>query len=323
MSVSILLFLAMSSGVFADAPLPVWIDADPAIGLPLKDVDDGLGLIQAFHSPALEIVGVSVVFGNAELEKLMPITREVVEKFGPPGLQVYAGAASELALGQSNDAVEALATALETQPLTIITMGPLTNIGSLLKRFPALHGRIEKIIVVAGRRPGQRLKPNPDLTFNAPDANFEHDPEAMRIILESDVPLVLTPWEATSMVWVNAEDIATLAASGPAGAWIAEKTKSWLRLWNSYMKREGFAPFDTAAVAHLTDPGTLVCEDVRVWMETGPSDKHPDKIETGEAPMKPYLLVAPGGTDGRRATFCYRGTESYKAALLKRLAGGE
>ena len=60
-----ILVAALASAGAAPAPVPVWIDTDPAIGESDRDVDDGLALIQAFHSPELDIRGVSVVFGNA------------------------------------------------------------------------------------------------------------------------------------------------------------------------------------------------------------------------------------------------------------------
>ena len=82
--------------------MDVWIDTDPAIGIPNCDVDDGLALIQAFHSPELRIRGVSAVFGNAPLEQAYPLAREVCERFGPPGLPVLEGAASKSDLGRDN-----------------------------------------------------------------------------------------------------------------------------------------------------------------------------------------------------------------------------
>ena len=65
-------------------PIPVWIDTDPAVGEPERDVDDGLALVQAFHSPELDIRGVSVVFGNAPLDRGLPIARRLVGEYGPP-----------------------------------------------------------------------------------------------------------------------------------------------------------------------------------------------------------------------------------------------
>ena len=72
-------------------PIPVWIDTDPAVGEPDRDVDDGLALLQAFRSPELEIRGVSVVFGNAELARGLPIARRLVRDYGPPRLRVFRG----------------------------------------------------------------------------------------------------------------------------------------------------------------------------------------------------------------------------------------
>ena len=84
----------------AQAKIPVWIDTDPSVARGGHEVDDGFALIQAFHSPELEVRGVSVVFGNAPLATAWPIGKEIVEKFGPKGLQVYKGATSGEDLGK-------------------------------------------------------------------------------------------------------------------------------------------------------------------------------------------------------------------------------
>jgi inosine-uridine nucleoside N-ribohydrolase len=43
----------------------VWIDTDPSIGAPWREVDDAFALLLAFQSPELEIVGISSTYGNA------------------------------------------------------------------------------------------------------------------------------------------------------------------------------------------------------------------------------------------------------------------
>ena len=139
-------------------PTDVWLDVDPAAGLPEHEVDDALAMIQAFHSPELCVRGVSVVYGNAGLPDALPIGREVTERFGPPGLPVHAGAARREELGTPNAAVDGLASALRERPLTILALGPLTTVATLVVRHPELHQRIERIVVVAGRRPGQEFR---------------------------------------------------------------------------------------------------------------------------------------------------------------------
>ena len=89
-------------GVTEELPIetvPVWIDTDPSIRPGGYEVDDGFALIQAFHSPELWIRGVSLVFGNAPLEVEIPIGREIVNKYGPAGLEVTVGAESVDQLG--------------------------------------------------------------------------------------------------------------------------------------------------------------------------------------------------------------------------------
>ena len=72
----------------------VWLDVDPAVLRGGHEPDDGLALLQSFHSPELEVRGVSVVFGNSALEQGYPNGQEIVKRFGPKGLEVYNGAAS-------------------------------------------------------------------------------------------------------------------------------------------------------------------------------------------------------------------------------------
>ena len=83
-----------------------------------------------------------------------------------------------------------MASELKRQPLTIVAVGPVTNVGTLVTLHPELRGRIERIIMVAGRRPDQRFVANELQKVPHRDFNFELDPAAMKAILETDIPLV-------------------------------------------------------------------------------------------------------------------------------------
>jgi len=172
--------------------IDVWCDVDTATGL--GDVDDGLMLIQVFHSPELRVRGVSVVFGNTSLKRAVPIAETIVKKFGPAGISVAPGAASPRDLGKKTDAVLTMAAALRERPLTVLAVGPLTNVASLLKRHPELHEKIERIVMVAARRPSQKFISSPTQKLPHRDFNFELDADAMQVVLDSDIPLVFAPW---------------------------------------------------------------------------------------------------------------------------------
>jgi len=305
----------------------VWIDTDPAIGVPKCDVDDGLALIQAFHSPELCIRGVSAVFGNAPLSKAFPIAREIVERFGPPGLSVYAGASAATDLGRSTDATRALASALEERRTTILALGPVTNVATLLQQRPELASRIESIVVVAARRPGQRFFSCESQPIPFPDFNFECDPDGMRVLLDSPPPLVFAPWELSSHVWITGEDLDRLARESASGTYVAESARSWLALWETDLQAPGFNPFDTLAVGVLTHPDWVEGFDARVWIEEGAPDRPAVEADGAAAPRleerKPYLVADASGLDrpgARPARYCFRPRTAFKEMLLERLA---
>ena len=318
--VVVLLLGCLGAGAAGFAETQVWLDVDVAAGIPQRDVDDALAMIQAFHSPSLVVRGVSAVYGNAPLKDGLPIAREVAEKFGPEGLTVHAGAAGPEDLGKATDAVEAMASALRAGPMVILALGPLTNVGSLLRLHADLEERIESIVIVAARRPGQRFTYPEANGRSFGDFNFENDPEAMQVILDTEITLVFAPWEVSSHVWITQEDLDWLEARGGSGAWIAEKTGSWIALWKSAFGQEGFNPFDTLAVAWTTHPELIETMKVRAWIEELPDDTAANDAEGIR--NKPYLLVHedPGST--RSVTYAYRPKPELKAMLLGRLAGG-
>ena len=172
------MLLLGSAWLAADKPVDVWFDVDTATGS--GDVDDGLMLIQGFHSPELNVRGVSVVFGNAPLDKAVPIAKTIASRFGPDGIEPRVGAARADDLGKTNEAVESIAAALKRAPMTIAAVGPVTNIGTLVKKYPELHDRIDRIVMVAAHRPDQRFVTHEKQKLPHRDFNFELDPVATK-----------------------------------------------------------------------------------------------------------------------------------------------
>jgi len=293
----------------------VWIDTDPSVQRGGHEVDDGFALVQAFHSPELQIRGVSVVFGNAPFATAFPIGKEIVRRFGRANMPVYAGAASAQELGQETDASRAIEAALKTDRLTILALGPATNIATVLRNHPELARNIERIIAVAGRRPGQRFLTGRS-TQPFRDLNFELDPQAFQVILDSRVPLVLAPWEVSSKVWLTQADLDHLVASNPAMKWLVEPASDWLAFWKQSFAVDGFNPFDTLAVGYALAPDLLHCEALPAKIETLPND-----ITTADSPArKSFLLAAKEIKSGRVVQYCGDVQAKFKADLLARLA---
>jgi pyrimidine-specific ribonucleoside hydrolase len=312
---ALLLLLFASPRLEAQAKIPVWIDTDPSVERGGHEVDDGFALVQAFHSPELDIRGVSVVFGNAPLPQAWQIGKEIVERFGPQRLRVYRGAAGSDDLAKPTDASEALARALEQGPLHVLAIGPVTNVATVLRLHPELAKNILEIIAVAGRRSGQHFVVSPRQARAFRDFNFELDPTAFQVLLDSHVPIVLVPWEISSKVWIRAADLERLRQGGPDARYLFEPASDWLAWWQENIGVDGFNPFDTLAVGYLTSPALIHCQQANAKIEYAPDDTVP--AET--AKTKPYLLASFEPKSSRALLYCSEAGSQFKNDLMGRV----
>src|SRR5688572_6609634 len=72
----IILWFVLAAGTEASATR-VWIDTDPSIGAPYREVDDGFALVLAFHSPERKIAGLSTTYGNAKVTRATEVARDL------------------------------------------------------------------------------------------------------------------------------------------------------------------------------------------------------------------------------------------------------
>lgn len=313
-SLFFLLTLA-STRVEAQQKIPVWIDTDPSVERGGHEVDDGFALIQAFHSPELDIRGVSVVFGNANLPKAWQIGKDIVEHFGPAGLRVYQGASGSDDLGKPSDASEALTLALRQGPLHVLAIGPATNVATVLRLHPELAKNIVQIIAVAGRRRGQHFVVSPRQTHPFRDFNFEMDPAAFQVLLDSHVAIVLVPWEISSKVWIRRGDLDQLRRGGPEARYLFDPASDWLAWWQENIGVEGFNPFDTLAVAYLTSSALIHCRRADARIEYAPDDTFP----TETAKSKPYLVASFAPAPSRALLYCSEAGAQFRNDLMRRV----
>lgn len=314
LSLFLLGFLA-SAQVEAQQKIPVWIDTDPSVERGGHEVDDGFALVQAFHSPELDIRGVSVVFGNADLPKAWQIGKDIVDRFGPARLGVYRGAAGSDDLGKPTDASEALTLALQQGPLHIFAIGPVTNVATVLRLHPELAKNVVQVIAVAGRRRGQHFVVSRRQAHAFRDFNFEMDVAAFQVLLDSRVPIVLVPWEISSKVWIRRRELEQLRRGGPDARYLFAPASDWLTWWQENIGVDGFNPFDTLAVAYLTSPALIHCQKADARIEYAPDDTLP--AET--AKTKPYLLASFAPPSSGTLLYCSEADAQFRNDLMGRV----
>lgn len=304
----------------------VWIDTDVAIGMGdpkqgFADVDDAWAMVHLFHAAHIQVKGVSTVFGNTDIENATRLGREICDRFAPYPVPVYRGAAAALDLAAigSNPGAEALISTLEGESMHIMAIGPATNVAHCLLLRPDLATQIESVVLVAGRRSIDdhfRVSERHDPAF--PDLNFDLDPNAFRILLQSTVPVVLLPFEISYKTWINQADLDQVASFGEVGQYLAKHSQEWLDLWQDF-GCEAFNPFDILASAYLVDESGFEWEDlpyqmVLAWDDTLPSTESPKQR------VKPYLLLNETGTSSRKIRYCHTPPENFKEELLKYLS---
>ena len=267
-------------------PIPlrrVWIDTDAACGYtPHTDVDDCLALWVLATAPDVEIVGVSTVFGNAPLEVTDGTTRELfglLRSTRRQAASVHRGAQDPFASGVSprTPARDRLIRALERGPLTILALGPLTNVAHALTYRPDLRENA-RLVAVMGRRPGHLFHPTEGaggatLLGHGPvfrDFNFSSDPDAVDAVLAVKLRTTLIPYDAARSIEITPSDLNTLASAANAGAWIARRSGGWVEYWRTHIGRSGFYPFDAVAAAHVRAPRSFRCASVRAWVGRDP-----------------------------------------------------
>ncbi len=265
----------------ADGPTPTVIDTDPGI-------DDALALLLAWGSPELDVLALTVVAGNAPLVATARNAARLIAVRRPARVpQIALGAAAPLhralviaahdehggdGLGDAVDwppvtgplaapsaaeTLVALARA-HAERLTIIALGPMTNLALALRLDAEAMRRTGRVVMMLGAV---------DVRGNtAADAEFNAyvDPDAAREVFEAGLRVDLVPLDATRQTTIKDDQLhAALAGRlGPLAARIEAFTEQSFRLWG-YM--------------HLHDPlavGLAVDESLARW--------EPARIAVGE-----------------------------------------
>jgi purine nucleosidase len=282
----------------------VWIDSDAACGTgPRADPDDCLALRMIAANGSKKVVGISSVFGNAALGEVNAVIARLLEtwqeEYGAAP-KLYAGAGERADCAES-PALAGLRQALRDGPITILALGPLTNVGCVLTSEPALASRILELVAVVGARSGHVFHPaegsRSATLWHGPifrDFNLQADAAAAITILRAGIPVTLIPYESSRLVSVGDTTLDRLAQQGPMSRVVAESSRPWLHYWKTSMGRQGFFPFDAVAAAYLIAPTLFACGDEVASVEA-------DRRVSGHTFGPTRLIVGP--TDWTRTGF--------------------
>lgn len=254
---------------------PVVLDCDTG-------TDDAVAIMLAALHPALELLGVTAVWGNVALEHTADNSLRVLDHLGRHDVPVLRGSGRPLREAPdatararhlpphlplpatdrtaAGDAVEWLLETLRsaTRPVTLVPTGPLTNIARVAAADPGVVEAVEEVVLMGGGHARGNVTPSAD-------RNIWCDAEAARVVLAAGFRrLVMVTLDATLQALVTAGDCTRWRALGtPAGIAAAALVEERL------VQYGGPAPVhDALTVAYLVDPEVVTLRPAHVAVET-------------------------------------------------------
>ena len=256
------MFVAAPGLSISEAPRPIPIILDTDIG---TDIDDAFALALVLDSPELDLLGVTTVSGDTEARAAL--AAKMLREGGRGNIPVYAGVPGKplpcvqcrWAEGfqshqpHNGDAVEFLDASFNRRPgeITLVTIGPLTNVRALLKKDPSVAKKIQRIMMLGGSiRRGYRPGSNPE-----PEYNIAADIPAAQAVFSSGIPILMAPLDVTAMLQLDrpARERIFSRADSPSRA-----LGALYALWG----QETPTLFDPMAVSLLIEP--RLCETERL-----------------------------------------------------------
>ncbi|HEX6496513.1 MAG TPA: nucleoside hydrolase [Acidobacteriaceae bacterium] len=258
LSLWLVLFLTAISALCAERQ-KIILDTD--IG---DDIDDAYALTLALHSPEFEILGVTTAWGDTALRarlagrllsvnggKNIPVTSGIPTQ-SKTNFSQRAWATAGPASSHSN-AVDFLLSEAKRYPhqVTLIAIGPLTNIGAAIDRDPSAFRLLNRVVLMGGSvhcgYGDPRAVPAPP---PQPEYNIAMDPSAARKLLASGVPVFMMPLDSTQWKLEDSKLAQVAAQSTPATDALLVLTTEWQLATHQHTP----TLFDAMAVTYALRP---------------------------------------------------------------------
>ncbi|HWB08831.1 MAG TPA: nucleoside hydrolase [Pirellulales bacterium] len=252
----------------------VILDVDPGI-------DDAVAMALALFDPRLEVVAVTAVAGNVPAEQATRNVQAIVEQLDPPRLpRIGAAVRPERdplvdsrhvfgadGLGNADFAVaelhhvhpsdKVIADEIRKAPesVTIIALGPLTNIATVLRRDPSLAEQVGQLIIMGGTLRG------PGNITPAAEFNIYCDPVSARDVFRSKTTKTLIPLDVTSQLVMTFDLLDQLPDEfTPVGGLLRRILPFSFRSHRQLFGLEGTYLHDPVALMALVEPNLFETE---------------------------------------------------------------
>ena len=307
------------------SPRKVIIDTDTGI-------DDAMGLVYGLLAPELDVLAVTTIFGNVDVEKTTRNSATILETLHLGHIPFAKGAAKGLlgtphfnpevhgddGVGNANfpdpelqpvigHAAQLIIDVVRQNPgeVTLIGLGPLTNLALAVALDPELPALVERVIWMGG------AVGVPGNVTPVAEADAAHDPESVAIVLQADWPLTMVGLDVTDNTLFRQADLdAVRTAATPAARYVARIAPFYMDFYSPLLGEYACAMHSPLAVAVAAHPDLITSAiDVAMTVElTGATtrgmtvtDRRPGRGSSARSWMPGRLVHV--ATDVDRARF--------------------
>jgi len=263
-------------------PKKVILDVDPGI-------DDAMALCMALFDPRLEVVAVTAVGGNVSPQLATRNVQAIIEQVDPPrwprvgsasppdeGLPVDGRYVHGIdGLGGANFQVAELLTPHPSEKIicdevhaapeavTIIALGPLTNVARAFQRDPDLASLVGQLVMMGGTVTG------PGNITPAAEFNFYCDPQSARTVFRSPSTKTLIPLDVTNQVVLTYDLFNQLPdETTKVGRFLRKILHPAFRAYRQRFGLEGIHVHDSVALTAATNPDLFTTKEMAGDVET-------------------------------------------------------
>lgn len=254
--------------------------------------DDAVALVMALRHPDVEVVAITVVAGNVPLPEAVQNALYTIELTGA-SVPVHAGEAKPLSrdlrtaqfvhgrdgmgdiglplqgrLPAPGHAVDALIDAVNLRPpgtVTLVTLGPLTNVALAFRKDPDLPSRLREVVMMGGTG---------DAVGNisaVAEFNIWVDPEAAAEVFASGATITMVGWDVSrKYAVIEPDDASAIRAIGRLGAFSVDIQATLIQFDAAETRLSGYDLPDPIAMAVAIDRSIATrTEFLNVRVETG------------------------------------------------------
>jgi len=230
----------------------VIFDCDNTMGIVGKDVDDGLTLLYLLGRDDIEVMGLTLTYGNSSLEDVERATASLLSELKIDDLKVFSGDEGGRFLAEEAKK--------HRGEITVLATGSMTNLHSAYKYDSDFYKNLDEVYLMGGV-----TKPLIINGTEVKELNFACNHEAAYNVLSSEAKISILNGHVTSHAVFGPEELKKLSEmEGSVYRFIESSIEHWVEKMDKKLGITGFCNWDMAAAIYMSHKELFTRDEVKI-----------------------------------------------------------